>query len=134
MENFISSLVKAKIPTLILLGIMYYTGIHLISGITEIKSIQGIAGSIIICCSGILSIIAFLDYRHKESTDNAISQMDKAVTSLSKALTASANTNATSEKTRQETLKSSNTSNMIGKEGKRQYSIEENKETATDME
>ena len=130
MEAFFSNLIKAKIPTLLLLGIMYYSGITLINKTNNILSIQGVSGGIILCCAGILSIIAFLDYRHKEATDSAISQMDKALTSVSKALTTSANTNAMSEKTRQDTLKSQNESNTIGSSKKRQYSIEENKETS----
>jgi hypothetical protein len=106
MNDFLNNIIKTKIATMILLGVLYCISIYLISGTGDILSIDGIIGFSILCLATVLSIVAFLDYRHKETTDAAISQMEIVVSSLAKALEASANTNITSEKVREQTLKS----------------------------
>jgi hypothetical protein len=105
MDNFFGNVVKARIPTILLLGIMYYAGIYLIDQTDDLLSSEGTTGVIILCAAGILSVVAFLDYRHKEATDTAINQMEVVVSSLSKALKASTNASAASEKVRQLSLK-----------------------------
>jgi hypothetical protein len=106
MNNFFSNIAKSRIPTILLLSIMYYAGLYLINKTTDILSIEGTTGVIILCAAGILTIVAFLDYRHREASDTALEQMENAVDSLAKALKASTSAAAASEKVREQALKS----------------------------
>ena len=132
MPNFFENLGKSKIPSLMVLAILFYSGVKLLVSSTEIISITGVAGSVILCIGGIMSVVAFFDYRYKEYTDSAIGQLDKAVTSLGKALKNTQNANNLLERERQGTLRSTPEEKTIGKNGRKEYSIEGEEETLTE--
>ena len=76
-------------------------------------------------------MISFLDYRYKDSVDNAIAQLDKAIDSLGKTLKNTQKTNTLLEKSRQGTLNETG-DRKIGKPGKREYSLENQEGTLTE--
>lgn len=129
MDNFFQNLGKSKIPTLTLLGIMYYFGADMLRGSVQFVSPTGIAGSAVLLVAGVLTLISFLDYRHREQTDNAISQLDNAITSLGKAVTSAGKTTLLAEKSTQETLRAGSGQTTIGK--RRQYTVTDEAETET---
>lgn len=132
MDKFFENLSKSKIPSLAVLGILFYAGVKLLSSTSAIVSVDGISGSIILCVGIILSVIGFFDYRYKEYTDSAMAQLDRALSSVSKALKNTQSANNLLEKDRQGTFRSNSSEKTIGKNGRREYSLEGDEETRTE--
>jgi hypothetical protein len=126
MEKFLEVINTLKIPTLTLIGIIFYTGYELIKGSVFI-SMPGISGAIFLCVGIILGIIIFIDYRYKEQSEHIIRQQGKAIDNLSKALKNTSDTHSKIEKNTQAEL--TNHEGKIGKEGGNQYSLEKSSET-----
>ena len=84
MDAFFEGLIKAKVPKIAILAILFWAGVALINNSSELFSLSGITGLIIILIGVLLSMISFLDYRYKDSVDNAIAQLDKAIDSLAR--------------------------------------------------
>lgn len=125
----IEALIKLKIPTLVLIGVIFWFGSDLIAKpTTTFISPSCIAGSILLVFGVFMAILAFVDYRYKEQTDGAIEQMGNALLALGKATRNYASTNSAVNKALQDTLKGG--AETIGKE-RRKYRLESPGETST---
>lgn len=127
MDKILEVISALKIPTLALIGIIFYTGYSLIIGSTFISP-AGISGAILLCAGFVLSLIIFVDYRYKEQSEHIIKQQEKAIDNLSKALKNTSETHSKIEKSTRDTL--SNPGEKIGKKGKREYSVQGSEETS----
>jgi len=119
-----------KIPTLSLIRALFYFGCDLTKSAPNLISQAGISGAIILCIAAILSMMIFIDYRYKEQNDHIVSQQGKAIDNLSKALKNTSETHSKIERATQSALVQE--SDKIGKEGSKQYSIQNKQETPTD--
>lgn len=126
MEKFFEIVNILKIPTLGLMGIFLYTGFSLVKD-SNFNSLSGISGSILLCVSFIFGLILFIDYRYKEQSEHIIKEQSKAIDNLSRALKNTSDTHSKIEKNTQANIDG----NLIGKEGGKQYSIEDESETFT---
>jgi hypothetical protein len=75
-------------------------------------------------------MFVFMDYRYKEQNDHIVSQQGKAIDNLSKALKNTSETHTKMEKLTQSAI--SYDADKIGKEGTKQYSMQNKPETSTD--
>lgn len=96
MKEFFTALGNSKIPSILLLMLLYASGIYLIKGETGM-SISAIAGVIILIIAGTLTVFSYADFRKREETDSIIKSYDKALTSIS-------NTHSKFEENQQKTL------------------------------
>ncbi len=129
MDKFLEIITTLKIPTLALIGMIFYTGYSLISNSVFISP-SGIGGAVLLCVGIILSLIIFVDYRYKEQSEHIIKQQGRAIDNLSKALKSTSETHSKFEKNAQETLNSPEAT-KIGKKSRREYSIEGADQTLT---
>jgi hypothetical protein len=121
-EKVIELITTLKIPTLAFLGIIFLTAFFLIKD-SDLYSLSGMAGALLLCVGCVLGIIFFIDYRYKEQSEHMIEQQGKVITNLSKTLKNTSDTHIKFEKQTQATISSA------GKTGK--YYIENNSETLT---
>lgn len=83
MKGFFETFGKSKIPSLLLMLLLYGIGAYLIKGESEI-SYSVIAGAVIFIIAATLTIFSFADYRRREETDSIIKGYDTALKSISK--------------------------------------------------
>ncbi|MFC1616104.1 hypothetical protein ACFL21_03105 [Patescibacteria group bacterium] len=112
-ENFVETFGKSKIPSLLLISMLYGAGIYLIKGETE-TSYSVIAGAVILIIAVTLTVFSFADYRRREETNSIIKGYDTALKNISK-------THSSFENFQQDTL----ASQKIGG----QYTLEDQEKT-----
>jgi len=127
MDKILEIINTLKIPTLALVGIVFYTGVSLIKDESELVSLSGVSGAVLLILGFILSMILFIDYRYKEQSEHIIKQQSKAIDNLSKALKNTSDTHSKIEKHTQSQFPSGE--DKIGRKGGKQYSIETNIKT-----
>lgn len=124
MNTIIAALVRLKIPTLVLIGVVFWFGSDLVRNATSLTTPGCIAGSVLLVFGVFMAIFAFVDYRYKEQTDGVIEQMGTALNALGKTTKGFASTN----KALQDSIKGG--AETIGKD-RRRYRVESPGETST---
>lgn len=113
MKGFFEIFGKSKIPSLLLMLLLYGAGAYLIKGETE-TSYSVIAGAVVLIIASTLTVFSFADYRRREDADSIIKGYDTALKSISK-------THSSFENLQQDTL----ASQKIGG----QYTVEDQEKT-----
>lgn len=121
MEAFFKYFAQSKIPTLILIALVLIVGGYIVvNSKSDVKVFW--VGVSVLGVGGILALIAFGDYSHKEYIDSIIQHYDKALKSIS-------TTHTLVEENKQETFK--HIPEDVGS-GEEKYSVEtESKTTAS---
>jgi glucan phosphoethanolaminetransferase (alkaline phosphatase superfamily) len=116
MDSFFKAFGNSKIPSLLLLVLLFSVGAYLITDETAkiLFSISSVTGAVLITVAVTLSIFAFADYRKREEADGTIKSMKTAMESISK-------THSVFEKSQQTQL----SSQKIGE----QYTVEGQEKT-----
>lgn len=83
METVIKAIVEAKIPTIILIGLILFTGAYILINSKESTILLAIGGGVLLI-GLVLSIISFTDYRNKEYIDSIVQHYRTALDSISK--------------------------------------------------
>ena len=95
-KGFFEAFGKSKIPSLLLMLLLYGAGVYLIKGETN-TSYSVIAGAAILIIAATLTVFSFADYRRREETDNIIKGYSTALKNISQ-------THSSFEKLQQNTL------------------------------
>ncbi len=83
MNAFFKALGESKIPTLLLIGLIFYMGCWLLINSGNNPSATP-AGYGVLIFGAILSVITFVDYRSKEHIDNLLNYYKTALENISK--------------------------------------------------
>jgi hypothetical protein len=113
MSEFLKALGESKIPSLLLLGVIYYFGVSLLINSGK-NPAAAPAGNGILVLAAVITIITAVDYRNKEYTDNLLRHYKDALDSISK-------THSAFEDKTQDNLKYSEKRRKIGNE---QYTVD----------
>ena len=80
--KFLNELSKTKIPSLILLTVLFYFGAGLIKDEDTI-TVSVVAGGVILIVALVLAVFSFADYRHREEVDDVIRHLKTALEHVS---------------------------------------------------
>ena len=133
MDQFFKAFGESKLPTLLVLGLVYIIGAWLLVNSGKNPSAT-IPGYVILTFAGILTLISFFDYRNKEEVDRILKNnkqhYDGILDSYKSALTAISQTSTTAEHFKQENLSSSLPSETKAiSYGNEEYSVESESST-----
>ena len=103
MDKFLQAITALKLPSLILLGLFFWSGTQLLID-AQATNAQYYLGFALLIIAGVLGVIFLVDYRYREHTEHIMQRQERAIDNLSKALDTVRKTHDMGEKNKQETM------------------------------
>lgn len=127
MDKYLESVAALKIPSLIALGLFFWTGKELLIN-SQAASSQYYLGFAILIVGAIYGSIMFIEYRYREQVDHTIRSQTQTIDNLTKALSSVRRTHDMGEKNKRETMTGLGTNGQGEREST--YTIKDGGDTA----
>jgi len=129
LKEILECIKTLKLPSLLLIVVFFWFGGDMLKSTLIANSQAGIGGFGLLVAGAVLGIIIFVDYRYKEHSEHIMDQTDRAVDTLSRSLKITSETHSKLERFNQSTI--IDDGDKIGKEGVKQYTVQNKQETPT---
>lgn len=104
MDKVLQKVIELKVPSLILIAILFYFGADLIKASNDFSSISGYVGIALIFLGVYILSQSFNGYKKREEVSELIDQQSKVIKTLSESHFRSSETSAIREKTFQDSI------------------------------